>query len=102
MQNFIEKLSNKKIFIFGTVGFSDTKEYFDEILNNVKSHVSSCNTIIRTYMYQGKVSETMQNRIKEVYPEKYELMKDSLEKLVNHPNQDDIEALVTEVEKVVL
>lgn len=102
IQAFIEKLSNKKVFIFGTVGYFNTKEYYEKVLNNVKSHVPSSTTIIGTYICQGKVSDAMQNRIKEAKPEKYELIKDNLEEAANHPNEDDIKSLITEVDKVIL
>ena len=102
IQEFIEKLSNKKVFIFGTAGYSNTKEYFEEILNNVKSHVPSSNTIIGTYMCQGKVSDSWQNKIKEGSPEKYELIKNNLKESMNHPNEDDIKSLIMEIDKVSL
>ena len=102
IQEFIEKLSNKKIFLFGTVGYFNTKEYFEEVLNNAKSHVPSSNTIIGTYMCQGKVSDSWQNKIKEGSPEKYELIKNNLEESMNHPNEDDIKSLIMEIDKVSL
>lgn len=102
IQEFIEKLSNKKVFIFGTAGYSNTKEYFEEILNNVKSHVPSSNTIIGTYMCQGKVSDAWQNKIKESAPDKYELIKNNLEESMNHPSEDDIKSLIMELDKLSL
>lgn len=102
IQEFIAKLSDKKIFIFGTAGYDNTKEYFEEILNNVKSHVPSSNTIVGAYMCQGKVSDVMQNKIKEVKPEKYETIKEKLLESENHPNEDDIKLLITEIDKVSL
>lgn len=102
IQAFIEKLSNKKVFIFGTAGYSNTKEYFEEILNNVKSHVPSSNTIIGTYMCQGKVSDAWQNKIKESAPDKYELIKNNLEESMNHPSEDDIKSLIMELDKLSL
>ena len=101
VQGFMKKLSNKKIFLFGTAGYNDTQEYFEEILSNAKEHIPASNEIIGTYMCQGKVTEAMKNRIKEVMPEKYEEMKDKLASSENHPNQADLDALVVAVEKVI-
>ena len=100
VQSFIEKLSDKKLFIFGTAGYNNTKEYFEEILSNVKAHVPSSNTIIGTYMCQGKVSDAKQDAIKKDNPEMYEAIKDKLEEAVQHPNDDDINALVSEIDKL--
>lgn len=66
VKNFIEKLSGKKVFIFGTVGYDNTQEYFDGILNNVKALVPSSNTIIGTYACQGKVAYAIVTKIKKV------------------------------------
>lgn len=102
IKTFIEKLSDKKVFIFGTAGYDNSQEYFDGILDSVKAHVPASNTIIGSYMCQGKVSEAMQDRIKEVMPEKYEAIKDKLAESVNHPNEEDLKLLVSEVEKAIL
>lgn len=101
IQAFMQKLSNKKVFLFGTAGYNDTQEYFEEILTNAKEHVPASNEIIGTYMCQGKVTEAMQERIKEVMPEKYELIKAKLASSVNHPNQTDLDALIAKVENVI-
>ena len=100
IQAFMQKLSNKKVFLFGTAGYNDTQEYFEEILTNAKEYIPTSNEIIGTYMCQGKVTDAMQERIKEVMPEKYELIKDKLASSVNHPNQTDLDALIATIEKV--
>ncbi|HCW54118.1 MAG TPA: hypothetical protein DG753_10345 [Clostridium sp.] len=100
VQSFIEKLSGKNLFIFGTAGYNNTKEYFEEILSNAKSHVPSSNTIIGTYMCQGKVSDTKQDMIKKDKPEMYEAIKDNLAESAHHPNEDDIKALISEIDKL--
>lgn len=51
-------------------------------------------------MCQGKVSDTMQNKIKEAKPEMYEAIKDTLAESLNHPNED-IKALESEIDKVI-
>lgn len=101
VKSFIEKLSDKNIFIFGTAGYNNTKEYFEQILSNVKSYVPSSNTIIGTYMCQGKVSDAKQDMIKKDKPEMYEAIKDNLAESVHHPNDDDVKALISEIDKVI-
>lgn len=100
IKGFLEKLSDKKIFIFGTVGYDNTKEYFDGILDNVKVNVPSSNTIIGTYACQGRVSDFKQAQIKDKMPDKYEAIKDKLAESVNHPNEQDIGKLVAEIGNV--
>ncbi|MDO5516672.1 MAG: flavodoxin family protein [Clostridium sp.] len=100
IKTFIEKLSDKKIFIFGTCGYNNTKEYFDGILDKVKSLIPESNTIVGSYMCQGKVSQAKQDNIKETKPEKYQEMKAKLEEAENHPNEDDIKGLISEIDKL--
>lgn len=97
---FIEKLSGKKVFIFGTAGYDNTKEYFSGILDSVKKLVPQSNTIIGTYMCQGRVSDAIQNKIKKAMPEKFEAIKDNLVESLNHPNENDIKLLISEIDKI--
>lgn len=101
IQRFIEKMANKKVFIFGTVGYDNTPAYFEEILNNVKSLVPASNTIIGAYACQGKVSEKKQEQLKEAVPEKYEAIKDNLAESVHHPNEKDIDGLLSAVKAAI-
>ena len=39
--DFLSKLKNKKIFLFGTAGFGGSDAYFQRILGNVKSAIDS-------------------------------------------------------------
>ncbi|WP_111928107.1 flavodoxin family protein [Clostridium tertium] len=100
IKTFIEKLSGKKVFIFGTAGYDNTKKYFSGILDSVKDLIPQSNTIIGTYMCQGKVSDAIQNKIKEATPEKFEAIKDNLVESLNHPNENDIKLLISEIDKI--
>ncbi|WP_455539227.1 flavodoxin family protein [Terrisporobacter sp.] len=102
IKSFIEKLSNKKVFIFGTAGYDNTQEYLDGILDNVKALVPLSNTIIGSYACQGRVSDAKKASIKEGMPEKYGLIKDKLVEGENHPNEADINLLISKIEKVIL
>lgn len=98
IKGFIEKLSDKQVFIFGTAGYNNTKEYFDEILNSVKAVVPDSNTIVGAYMCQGKVSDTMKAKIKDMKPEMYEAIKEKLAVGESHPDENDISELLAKVE----
>lgn len=100
IKGFIEKLSGKRVFIFGTAGYNNTKEYFDEILNSVKAIVPDSNTIVGAYMCQGKVSDTMKAKIKDMKPEMYEAIKEKLAVGESHPDENDISGLLAEIEKI--
>ena len=48
------------------------------------------------------MAEAVKNKMKENKPEKYELVKEKLAESVNHPNQNDINLLQAELDKVIL
>ena len=60
--DFLNKLKNKKIFLFGTAGYGESKKYFEGIINNVKKNIDSSNTIIGTFMCQGKMPLSVRER----------------------------------------
>ena len=82
--DFLSKLKNKKIFLFGTAGFGGSDAYFQKILGNVKSAIDSSNTIVGEYMCQGKMPQSVRER--------YVKMKENPE----HP--DNIDALIEVLE----
>lgn len=96
-----KSLLTKKVFIFGTVGYDNTDAYFEEILNNVKALVPASNTIIGAYACQGKVSEKKQEQLREAVPEKYEAIKNNLAESVHHPNEKDIDGLLSAVKAAI-
>ena len=60
--DFLSKLKNKKIFLFGTAGFGGSDAYFQKILGNVKSAIDSSNTIVGEYMCKGKMQQSVRER----------------------------------------
>ena len=53
-------------------------------------------------MCQGKVYDAKQANLKEVMPEKYEMIKNKLTESVNHPNEDDIKSLTSKINKYLI
>lgn len=98
IKEFLGKLKGKNIVLFGTAGFGGSEEYFNEIIGRVKLFIDSSNTIIDSYMCQGK----MQNSIKERYEkmlennpkdEKAKMLIANFQMAMNHPNEEDINKL---------
>ena len=95
---FLKKLKNKKIFLFGTAGYGKSEKYFDGIINKVKENIDSSNTIIGTFMCQGKMPLSVRER--------YEKMREqnsisfniddliaNFDKALSHPDEDDLKTL---------
>lgn len=101
IQEYLAKLNNKKIFLFGTAGYNDTPEFFEGILNSVKTHINDTNEVVGEYMCVGKVSQAKQDAIKNMDEEKFNNMKACLEASLAHPNEDDVVKFKTSIQPYV-
>ena len=60
--DFLKTLKCKEVFLFGTAGFGGSQEYFDKILSSVQKRLGASNTVIGTYMCQGKMPQSVRER----------------------------------------
>ena len=96
--DFLSKLKNKKIFLFGTAGFGGSDAYFQRILGNVKSAIDSSNTIVGEYMCQGKMPQSVRERYVKMkespeHPDNIDTLIENFDKALSHPDADDMERL---------
>lgn len=98
IKEFLEKLNDKKVFVFMTAGYNSTEEFFTPIIDSAKANINSSNEIIGQFICQGAVSEAKQEGIKKMDIDKYNSMKEQLELSASHPSADDI-ANLTEIVK---
>ena len=96
--DFLNKLRNKKIFLFGTAGYGESEKYFEGIINNVKKNIDSSNTIIGTFMCQGKMPLSVRKRYEKMREQNnISLNIDKLianfDKALSHPNKVDLKTL---------
>ena len=96
--DFLNKLKNKKIFLFGTAGYGESEKYFEGIINNVKKNIDSSNTIIGSFMCQGKMPLSVRERYEKMREQNnISLNIDKLianfDKALSHPNTDDLKTL---------
>ncbi len=95
----IKYLKDKKAFLFGSCGFGDSKPYFDGILEVVEGHLQETVDVIGSFICQGKMPQEFRNNYekqKEVVPTQsvhYDLMISNFDKALNHPDQNDLDAL---------
>lgn len=97
LTTYLKTLENKKIFLFGTAGFGESKEYFNRILANVKKNISDSNTIIGTYMCQGKMPMPVRQRYEKMAednPERFQPLIDNFDKALSHPDKNDLQLLI--------
>ncbi len=94
---FIGKLKNKELGIFGTLGAYHDSDHATRCIANVIARVSKHNKVIATFLCQGAIDPKIITRIKEmaalssgrnaITPERKQLWKDA----AGHPDQQDLE-----------
>lgn len=98
---FIEKVKDKKVFLFGTAGYNNTKEFFDDILKKAESHLDSSNKIIGSYMCQGRVSDAKRKALESTLDEeKYKAMLPKIEEGDGHPDKEDLDKFLEVIKSV--
>ena len=101
---FLNKLKGKKIFLFGTAGYGESEKYFDSIINNVKKNIDSSNTVIGTFMCQGKMPLSVRERYKKMKEQNtvsfnVDNLIANFDKALSHPNENDLKTLEQIVKK---
>lgn len=98
--DFLKTLRDKKVFLFGTAGFGGSEDYFSRILSKVTENLDSSNTVVGTYMCQGKMSFAVRNRyvnMQERMPEKVKGLIENFDHALTHPDNQDLVDLVQAV-----
>ena len=96
--DFLQQLHGKRVFLFGTAGFGGSAEYFEQILAAVQKSLDESNTVIGTYMCQGKMPMAMRERyvkMKEAPNHKpnLDMMIENFDRALSHPDKADLEKL---------
>ena len=95
---FLEKLENKKVFLFGTCGFGRSDAYYDTVFRRYADHLKSNNQIIGHYICQGKMPESVLRRyeaMKAANPEseRWGECIENFNQALSHPNGNDLQGL---------
>lgn len=99
MEEFLQTLENKKIFLFGTAGFGGSESYFAQILERVRANVPASCEIVGTFMCQGKMPDVVRERYAAMEPSpKRDLMLENFQKALTHPDETDLTALIERVQ----
>ncbi len=97
ISGFLEKLRNKNIFLFGTAGFGGEPTYFDRIVQRVRQHTDASDTVVGSYMCQGKMPLSVRQRYESQLaqnPERTQQLLDNFDAAQSHPDEQDAEKLV--------
>ena len=94
----LRTLKNKRLFLFGTAGFGIDTAYFDAILARVQAVPDGSNTVIGTYMCQGKMPPSVRARYEAMRalpapPENLDALIENFDRARTHPDADDLDHL---------
>ena len=92
VSNFLKKINNKKVFLFGTAGFGRSQLYFKQIISRVKNNINDSNTVVGSYMCQGKMPMRVRSRYESMLdknPEKMKELIENFDEALSHPNTED-------------
>ena len=102
---FLQTLKGKRIFLFGTAGFGGSAEYFGQILAAVQKSLDESNTVIGTYMCQGKMPMTVRQQYEKMLQQpnhapNLEMLIENFDKALAHPDAADLDQLRKKVAEV--
>lgn len=105
-QKLLEQLKDRKIFLFGTAGFGGSEAYFQAILDKTKAFVDDSNTVIGTYMCQGKMPLSVRERYVKMKEQpdhmpNIDAMIENFDKALSHPDADDLVKLANLVSEAI-
>ena len=94
----LQKLRNKKLFLFGTAGFGISEAYFRKVLDRVRESVDASNTIVGEYMCQGKMPMAMRERYVKMkedpnHKPNLDMLIENFDRALSHPDKADLEKL---------
>lgn len=105
ISTFLKGVKGKEIFLFGTAGFGGSQEYFDKILDSVQKHIDRSNTVIGTFMCQGKMPASVRERYVKMKNSPLPIpnidkMIENFDKAISHPDYEDIDRLKGSITQV--
>ena len=105
-QKLLGQLRNRKIFLFGTAGFGGSEAYFQAILDKTKAFIDDSNTVIGTYMCQGKMPLSVRERYMKMKEQpdhmpNIDAMIENFDKALSHPDATDLKKLTNLVSEAI-
>lgn len=105
-RQLLGQLKNRKVFLFGTAGFGGSEAYFQAILDKTKAFIDDSNTVIGTYMCQGKMPLSVRERYVKMREQpdhmpNIDAMIENFDKALSHPDANDLEKLAKLVSETV-
>ena len=95
---FLQTLKGKQVFLFGTAGFGGSAPYFEKILAATRKALDGSNTVIGSFMCQGKMPVSVRQRYeamkaKPLHIPNLDALIENFDKALSHPDAADLKQL---------
>lgn len=93
----LKQADGKTVYLFGTAGFGQSQQYFDQILARVRENLPAGAVYGGGFMCQGRIPQAVRSRYeamqaKEPENARYKMLIENFDAALAHPNTDDLEA----------
>lgn len=93
----LKQTEGKTIYLFGTAGFGQSQQYFDQILARVRENLPAGAVYGGGYMCQGRMPQAVRRRYeamqaKEPENARYKMLIENFDEALAHPDTNDLEA----------
>lgn len=93
----LKQADGKTVYLFGTAGFGQSQQYFDQILARVRENLPAGALYGGGFMCQGRMPQAVRSRYeamqaKEPENARYKMLIENFDAALAHPNADDLEA----------
>ena len=93
----LKQTGGKTVYLFGTAGFGQSQQYFDQILARVRENLPAGAVYGGGYMCQGRMPQAVRSRYeamqaKEPENARYQMLIENFDAALAHPDTNDLEA----------
>lgn len=93
----LKQADGKTVYLFGTAGFGQSQQYFDQILARVRENLPAGAVYGGGFMCQGRMPQAVRSRYeamqaKEPENARYKMLIENFDAALARPNADDLEA----------
>lgn len=106
IKRLLQKIENKKIFLFITTGYKG-EDYYESLTRRILEIIPKSNQILGTFLCQGKMQDAVKERyikLIQEHPEDKNLKVsiENFEQAKTHPDQNDKKDLIEKIQELSL
>ena len=96
--DFLKTVKNKQVFLFGTAGFGGDAAYFDKVLHAVKKLLDGSNSLLGSYMCQGRMPQSVRDRYVKMKASplpipNVDMLIENFDRAATHPDAENLQKL---------